>query len=53
MKAETRLNKILTMEDSNVKAGKLFVFCCRTLSHSPIWEEAHAEWERLWKLGYK
>lgn len=53
MKAETRLNKILAMEDGNTKATKLFIFCCKTLPGSPIWTRAHNEYNRLWNLGYK
>ena len=53
MKAETRLNKILKMDDSNLKRLKLISFCLiHCVPNSPIQNKAMAEQDRLWELGY-
>ena len=53
MKAETKLNKILSMEDNYMKLSKLFQFSCEVLPYCQLWETANKEWERLWDLGFR
>lgn len=54
MRNDTRLNKILKMEDSNLKIMKLFGFnMTNVLPHCELWEIAKKEFDRLWENGYR
>ena len=54
MKSETALNKIMKLEDSNIKLMKLFSFSCnRAVSGGKLWQIAQNEFNRLWELGYR
>ena len=54
MKSETVLNKIMQLEDGNLKLMKLFSFSCnRAVSGGKLWQTAQTEFNRLWELGYR
>jgi len=52
MKPETRLNKILDMEDGAVKLSKLYSLSWNVLYGCPLSLRAQAEIKRLQELGY-
>ncbi len=54
MKPENALNKIMKLEDSNLKLMKLFSFSCnKAVSGGKLWQTAQNEFDRLWQLGYR
>ena len=53
MTAETKLNRILLLTDSNIKLSKLFVFSCKVLPHCQLWDIANKEQQRLLSLGLR
>ena len=53
MKIETKLKKVLETPEPKLKYFRLIGICLSVLPHCPIWEQAHAEIDRLYKQGVK
>lgn len=54
MKKETKLDKILAIENEQTRFNKLFSFCMvDVLPHCELWETAKRELDKLHALGYR
>jgi hypothetical protein len=53
MKIKTQLNKIMQLENSNLKLSKLSTLSLKCFSNSPIQKEIIKEYDKLLSLGYK
>ena len=49
MKVETRLNKILMIEDKDRRKHKLFEFIMKVMPQSIIQKKAIEEYNKIWK----
>lgn len=53
MKTKTQLNKIMQLENSNLKLSKLSLLALKCFSNSPIQKEILKEYDKILDLGYK
>ena len=53
MKLETKLKKVLETPEPKTRLLKLIRVCSSAPSGCPIWEQAHAEIDRLFEQGVK